>query len=152
MNAPSAYLLDANVISEMMRPAPEPRVAEFLNRTAREGLGVASITVWEILNGLGRLEPGRRRYDLGERFRGILDEVFGERVFDWTVDDARACANVMEERRRRGEPLDHHLPDAMLAGTALSRGLTIVTRNEREFRNTGAALVNPWVSPPRSGR
>lgn len=152
MNAPSAYLLDANVISEMMRPAPEPRVAEFLNRTAREGLGVASITVWEIPNGLGRLKSGRRRHDLGERFRGILDEVFGERVFDWTVDDARACANVMEERRRRGEPLDHHLPDAMLAGTALSRGLTIVTRNEREFRNTGAALVNPWVSPPRSGR
>lgn len=152
MNAPSAYLLDANVISEMMRPTPEPRVAEFLNRTARESLGVASITVWEILNGLGRLEPGRRRHDLGERFRGILDEVFGGRVFDWTVDDARACANVMEERRRRGEPLDHHLPDAMLAGTALNRGLTIVTRNEREFRNTGAALVNPWASPPRAGR
>ena len=122
MNAPSAYLLDANVISEMTRPTPEPRVAEFLNRTAREGLGVASITVWEILNGLGRLEPGRRRHDLGERFRGILDEVFGGRVFDWTVDDARACANVMEERRRRGEPLDHYLPDAMLAGTALNRG------------------------------
>ena len=147
MNALSGYLLDANVVSEMMRPAPEPKVAAFLDRAARKGIGIASITVWEILNGIGRLEFGRRRHDLGARFQGILDEVFSGRVLDWTVADARACANVMEERRRRGESSDHHLPDAMLAGTALSRGLTIATRNEKEFRNTGIAVMNPWARP-----
>ena len=88
MNALSGYLLDANVVSEMMRPAPEPKVAAF----------------------------------------------------------------VMEERRQRSEPLDHHLPDAMLAGTALSRGLTIATRNEKEFRNTGVVVVNPWTRPAHPNR
>ena len=52
---------------------------------------------------------------------------------------------LMETKRRRGEPLDSHLPDAMIAGTAVCHGLTIVTRNEREFLNTGAKAVNPWI-------
>ena len=54
------------------------------------------------------------------------------------------CARIMEEKRRRGESLDHHLPDVMLAGTAVSHGLAIVTRNDRVFRNTGVKTVNPW--------
>ena len=144
MMARTAWILDANVVSEMMRPAPEPRVARFLDGIAAEGIGLSAVTVWEVLNGIGRLEPGRRREDLTERFRGILDDLFQERVFDWTAADARACAVIMEEKRRRGEPLDDHLPDAMLAGTALRRRLGIVTRNERDFRHTGAAAVNPW--------
>ncbi len=50
----------------------------------------------------------------------------------------------MEEKRRRGEPLDDHIPDAFLAGAAATRGLTVVTRNTREFRNTGVTVVDPW--------
>ena len=53
----------------------------------------------------------------------------------------------LTEKRRRGEPLDDHLPDAMLAGTAVNRGIAIITRNEKDFRNTGARIVNPWAGP-----
>ena len=149
MTLPVTWLLDTNVLSEMMRPNPEPHVAGFLDRVAGEGIGLAAITVWEILNGIGRLDPGQRRDDLAERFQGILDDFFEERVLDWTAADARACARIMEDKRRRGEPLDSHLPDAMLAGTAVCNGLAIVTRNEREFRNTGVDVVNPWADVPR---
>ena len=128
-----------------MRPHPEPCVAAFLDEIADQGIGLASITVWEILNGIGILDAGRRRDSLAERFQNLLDDLFEERIFDWTLDDARECARIMEEKRRRGEALEDHLPDAFLAATAARRGLTIVTRNASEFRNTGVEVVNPWA-------
>ena len=143
-----AYLLDANVVSEMMRRKPEPRVAAFLDAVVGEGLALASVTVWEILDGIGRLPPGRRGETLAGRFQGVLEDLFEDRVLDWTLADARACARVMEGKRRRGEPLDDHLPDAMLAGAALSRGLALLTRNRREFRNTGVSVIDPWTREP----
>ena len=149
MNTPLTWLLDTNVVSEMMRPSPETRVARFLDSISEEGLGVSSVTVWEVLNGIGRLEPGQRRAILAQRVQELLDDLFEGRVLDWTASDAQACAPIMEEKRRLGESLDSHLPDAMLAGTAASRGLTVVTRNESEFRNTGVRTVNPWTAPYR---
>ena len=145
-----AWLLDTNVVSEMMRPTPNPGVAAFLDSIAEEGIGLASITVWEILDGIGRLSPGRRRNDLAARFRGLLDELFRDCIVNWTLADAEACARIMEDKRRRGEPLDDHLPDAMLAATAACRELSIATRNVSEFRNTGIKVVDPWSSGPRS--
>lgn len=145
MTAQIVYLLDTNVISEMMRPEPELNVVEFLDSIADQGLGLASITVWEILNGIGRLPAGRRRDELQSRFRGVVQTYFEDRVLDWSASDAEACAHIMEQKRHSGESLDDHLPDAMLAGLAVNRDLTIVTRNESEFRNTGARIVNSWA-------
>ena len=149
MTEPLAWLVDTNVVSEMMRPSPERRVGAFLDSITDEGLGLASITVWEILDGIGRLAPGRRRADLVERFHDLLDELFEDRIIAWTLADARACARIMEEKRRRGEPLDDHVPDAFLAAAAACRGLSIVTRNAGEFRNTGVDTVDPWTARPR---
>ena len=143
------YLLDTNVVSEMMRPRPEPRVAAFLDSIADEGLGLAVVTVWEVLDGIGRIDPGRRRRDLADRFQDLLDELFEDRIVDWSLADARACARIMEDKRRRGEPLDDHVPDAFLAATASTRRLAIVTRNTGEFRNTGIQTVDPWAAEPR---
>ncbi len=133
----------------MMRPYPEPRVARFLDSIADGGLHISAITVWEILNGIGRLDPTSRRQDLARRFQDLLTLVFQDQVLDWTLADAQACASIMEDKRRLGEPLDSHVPDAMLAGTAASRGLAMVTRNTRDFRNTGLAVINPWGERPR---
>ena len=137
-------LLDTNVVSEMMRPHPEPRVARFLDRVAGNGLHVSAITVWEIINGIGQLEHADRRTDLARRFRDTLTLVLADEVLDWTEEDAEACARIMEDKRRLGEPPDSHLPDAMLAGTAARRGLALVTRNTLDFRNTGVPVINPW--------
>ncbi len=111
MTAPLAWLIDRNVVSEMMRPRPEPRVAAFLDSIAGDGLGLASVTVWEVLDGIGRLAPGKRR---------------------------------------RGEALDDHVPDAFLAAAAAAtRGLAVVTRNTGEFCNTDVETVDPWAAGPQ---
>ena len=149
MTAPLAWLIDTNVVSEMMRPRPEPRVAAYLDSIADDGLGLASITVWEVLDGIGRLAPGRRRRGLADRFHDLLDELFEDRIVDWTQADAQDCARIMEEKRRRGEALDDHVPDAFLAAAAATRGLAVVTRNTGEFRNTGVETVDPWTAGPQ---
>ena len=148
MTAPLAWLIDTNVVSEMMRPRPEPQVAAFLDSIADEGLGLSSVTVWEVLDGIGRISPGRRRRDLADRFQDLLDELFEDRIIDWSQADAQACARIMEDKRRRGEPLDDHVPDAFLAAAATTRGLAIVTRNTGGFRNTGIETVDPWAAEP----
>ncbi len=148
MTAPLAWLIDANIISEMMQPQPEPRVAAFLDSIAADGIGLASITVWEILNGIGQVDPGRRRRGLTDRFHNLLDELFEDRIVEWTLADARECARIMENKRRRGETLDDHVPDAFLAAAAATRGLAVVTRNTSEFRNTGIETVDPWTTGP----
>ena len=149
MIAPLAWLIDPNVVSEMMRPRPGPRVAAFLDSIAAEGLGLASTTVWEILDGIGRLAPGQRRDSLADRFHDLLDELFEDRIVDWPLADARACARIMEDKHRRGEPLDDHIPDAFLAEAAASRGFAEVTRSTSEFRKTGVETVDPWIAGPR---
>jgi len=149
VTAPLAWLIDTNVVSEMMRPRPEPLVAAYLDSIADDGLGLASVTVWEVLDGIGRLAPGRRRRGLADRFHDLLDELFEDRIVDWTQADAQACARIMEEKRRRGEALDDHVPDAFLAAAAATRGLAVVTRNTGEFRNTGVETVDPWTAGPQ---
>ena len=91
------------------------------------------------------MRAGARRSELEAQFRDFRERLFGDRVLEWTSEDARVCARIMEDRRRRGESLDAQLPDAFLAATAVRRNLTIVTRNTRDFRNTGARTVNPWA-------
>lgn len=100
-------------------------------------------------NGIGRPEPGWRRRELAERFRDLLDELFENRVVAWSAADAQACARIVEDKRRRGEPLDAHVPDAFLAAAAAVRGLIIATRNGAEFRNAGVETVDPWTAGQR---
>lgn len=144
MTVPVRYLLDANVLSEMMLPAPHPKVVSRIDKVAGQGIALASITVWEIFNGIGLLPSGRRRDQVEAQFRGLLAEYFVDRLLDWNAEDAAACARIMEAKRRLGEPLDAHLPDAMLAGLAVNRRLAVLTRNVKDFRNTGAEIVDPW--------
>ena len=146
MTAPLTWLFDTNVVSEMMRMRPEPRVAAFLDSIADEDLGLASVTVWEVLDGIGRLDHDQRRRDLTNRFQDLLDVLFDDRIVEWSLADAQACARIMEEKRRHGEALDDHVPDAFLAAAAATRGLAVVTRNAGEFRNTGVKTIDPWTA------
>ena len=112
-----AWLIDTNVVSEMMRPRPEPRVATFLDSIEREGIGLAPSPSGKSSTA-SAVSQGRRREHLASRLHDLLDELFEDRIVDWSLADARACARIMEGERRRGEPLDDHVPDASLAAAA----------------------------------
>ena len=147
MTSPFAWLLDTNVVSELMRPFPNRAVLSFLGRRGAATLGIAAVTEWEILSGFGKMAVGGHRSELEARFREFRERLFGDRIAEWASEEARTCARIMEAKRRRGESLDARLPDAFLAAVAVRRGLTIVTRNTRDFENTGARTANPWKDP-----
>ena len=138
------YLLDTNVISELMRPEPSPAVLAWIDGTGVEGLALSAVSQWEIRYGLALLPEGKRRDDLARRFDGLVADLFGAGVYDLTSAAAERCASIMARKRSMGESLDDHLPDAMIAGIAANAGLTLATRNRAEFRNCGIPLVDPW--------
>ena len=140
---PSGFLLDTNVVSELMKPRPSPRVVAWIAATPESLLYLSVLTIGEIRKGIDLLDDDHRRRtalqawldrDLRVRFSGRLlplDDSVAER---WGQIEALA-------RRRRAT-----LPtlDAQLAATALQHGLTFVTRNTNDVRTTGVPCFNPW--------
>ena len=109
-------------------------------------MGLVSNTVWDVLEGIVRLAPGRCRRSLANRFRDPFEDLFEDRIPEWTLSDSRACARITEDKGRRGEALDDQELDSFLAAGALARGSAVVTRNTGEFRNTGLVTVETWTA------
>jgi len=142
---PSGYLLDTNVISELMKPRPSRGVAEWIETTPEELLYLSVITIGEIRKGIDLLderEPKRAALqswldrDVRVRFSGRL------LAFDAGAAERWGQVEAFAQRQRQTLPT----VDAQLAATALHHGLTFVTRNTDDVRVTGVPLFNPWTS------
>lgn len=135
-------LVDTNVISELMRPEPEPAVLAFIDGQPREALYTSVVVQAEILYGVECLPPGRRRDGLYAQAAAIFAEDFAGRIFPVTEATASHYAVLAAARRRVGRPFG--LFDTLIAATARSAGACIATRNVAHFDDCGVALVNPW--------
>ena len=134
------YLLDTNVVSELRKPATriDEGVSHWVRAQDAERLFLSAVSVLELEVGVLRLE--RRDARKGTRLRGWLDEVlqtFGDRVLPFDSEAAQQAAMLQVPDPRA----DH---DSFIAATALSHGLTVVTRNERDFVPMGVPILNPW--------
>ncbi len=135
-------LLDTNVVSELMRPRPEPRVTEWAAAQPLATLAVAAVTVMEVRFGIAVLPAGRKRDELDAKLRQFLAQGFAGRVLPLDAAAANACADIHALRRRMGRPITAE--DAMIAGTARAHGATVATRDVGGFAGCGLVLVNPW--------
>ena len=143
VTASSGYLLDTNVISELMKSRPARSVADWIVSTPEELMHLSVITIGEIRKGIDLLaedEPKRGAlqswldHDLRVRFTGRL------LPFDEWVAERWGQIEALARRQRVTLPTI----DAQLAATALHHGLTFVTRNTADVRPTGVPLFNPW--------
>lgn len=135
----SGFLLDTNVVSEMMRHRPNPRVIAFLTREA--DLWLASLVVHELEFGLQLTPRGQRR----ESLRSTLSELLGtyaERILPLDRDSAEWAARFRADAVRSGRPPD--LADMLIAGTAMAHNLTVATRNVRDYEGLNVDVFNPW--------
>ncbi len=135
-------LLDTNVISAVMMPAPPRPVLQWLNDQDTLGLFLSSITLAEIGYGLRVLPDGRRRRDLEDRFARFVAAGFEQRVLSFDEKAARLYGEIMANRKQLGRPLG--ILDGQIASIARAHGLGVATRNTRDFDHCGLELLDPF--------
>lgn len=136
-------LLDTNIISEFMRPNPEPRVVSWLDRQPRSSVWTTSITILEIQVGLQTLAHGKRREQMAQAFKLLLDRKLERRVAGFDNAAAEQTATLMATRLAAGRPGE--LRDSMIAGIALAANANLATRNVRHFGDLRVRLIDPWM-------
>ena len=137
-------ILDTNVVSELMRAAPDPAVVRWLNRQPPAQVWVTVLTQMEIFVGVELLPAGRRRESLAAAAKAVFDEDFRGRVLSFGPDAAASYAGVYAKHKREGRNVS--VFDVLIAAVALSKDAVIATRNLRDFEQCGVELVDPWAA------
>jgi len=134
-------ILDTNVVSETMKPEPHPAVRDWLNDQAAETLYLTSVTLAELLFGIGALPAGKRKDMLAQTLDSLMG-LFTDRVLPFDIDAARHYANlaVAAKVSGRGFPT----PDGYIAAIAASRGFIVASRDTSPYQVAKVIVINPW--------
>jgi predicted nucleic acid-binding protein len=135
-------LLDTNVISQAMMREPHPHVRALLDAQSAETLYLSSITVAELLFGIGALPTGKRKDALIAALDDVLD-LFATRILPFDTPAARRYADLAVKARAAG--LGFPTPDGYIAAIAAAHGFTVASRDASAFRAAGLAVIDPWV-------
>ena len=139
-----AYLIDTNVVSETLKPRPEIRVVDWIGRQVASDLFLAAISLGELVRGVRGMKDGAKR----ERFERWLDRdlaaQFQGRILPFDREAAVIWGGIMGDGDRAGWP--RPMADAQIAAVARRHGLTLATRNLRDFAGMEVALFDPWAA------
>ena len=138
------FVLDTNVASELMRPAPASTVAAWVSARDAKELYLTAVSEAELLYGVAIMPTGRRRNTLESSMTRWLNQGFAERILPFDSAAARAYAEIASDRRGAGRPIGE--ADCQIAAISRSRGAVLVTRNVRDFERTGVDVVDPWTA------
>ena len=138
------YVIDTNVASELMRPAPTPSVAAWIAERDAEDMFLTAVSEAELRYGVAIAPAGRRKDALEAAMTRWLDVGFGERILPFDSVAARAYAEIAADRRQTGRPIGE--ADCQIAAICRQRGAVLITRNVRDFQGTGVEVVDPWAT------
>ena len=133
------YLVDANVLSEPTKPAPDGRVVAWLRANERE-IAVDPIILGEVRFGILLLRKGKRRDNLERWFEAGVRRLH---CLAWEAETGLRWAQLIANLRAAGRAMP--IKDSLIAATALVHGLTVVTRNRSDFQNAGVEIVDPFA-------
>ena len=135
-------LLDTNVLSELLRSAPEPAVLAWFASQPSDTLFVSAVTQAEMALGAGLMPAGKRRNALQAALGAMFSEDFAGRILPFDSAAVPAYVDIVSVRRASGRPISQF--DAQIAAIARHAGASLATRNVNDFENCGVTVVNPW--------
>ena len=136
-------LLDTNIISELMRPAPNSSVVFWLDDQVETEIWISAVTMSEILLGLALLPDGKRKRNLVEIASQMFENDFAMRCLPFDCEAAEVYAWIVSQRNRKGCPIS--VEEAQIASIAITADLTLATRNVKDFIDIEKLkLINPW--------
>ncbi|MFU8812960.1 MAG: type II toxin-antitoxin system VapC family toxin [Balneolaceae bacterium] len=136
------FVLDTNILSELMKPSPNQKVMDWIARHPKMSLFTTSITEAEILYGLSIIEKGNRKSALMNAATKIFTEDLKGRVIPFDSQAASFFASISASRKLIGQPISQF--DAQIAAISKSRAASLVTRNKKDFDDCGIIVINPW--------
>ena len=136
-------VLDTNVVSELMKSAPEPSVVAWIDAIPGATVFLSAVTQAKIQKGVALVPEGKRREGLALAARAAFETYFHGRILPFDSEAAEAFAELAAERRRAGRPISQ--ADAQIAAITRSRGAALATRNVADFEGCGVEIVDPWV-------
>ncbi len=140
MNTKARWLLDTNVISEMARKEPNAAVIKWISDNLDDSM-LCGATVGEIEYGLRRYPPGKKQVQMRAWFEQLSEEM-QDRITGTDLAVWREYGRLRHALERIGRPQEDM--DVLIAATALTHRLALVTRNTKHFEDTGCELLNPW--------
>ena len=136
-------VLDTNIVSEAMKPEPHPAVRAWLNNQTAETLYLSSVTLAELLFGIGALPTGKRKDMLAQALDGLM-RLFKDRVLPFDTDAARRYAELAVTARVAGRGFP--TPDGYIAAIAASHGFIVASRDTAPYEAAGIPIVNAWTA------
>jgi predicted nucleic acid-binding protein len=138
----SGYLLDTNIISELTKTRPEPKVISWLQTTSEELLYLSVLAIGEVRKAIDSLPASNRRSLLESWLANDLVLRFAGRILEVNLDVAERWGTISAQAKMAGTPLA--VIDGLMAATTLHHNLTLVTRNIKDLRVPGINTLNPW--------
>jgi predicted nucleic acid-binding protein len=138
----NGFLLDTNIPSEMTKPSPQKSVVQWLEEAVDDQLYFSVVSLGEILKGIATLPESKRRSQLQQWLTETLRPWFQGRILPVDERIAERWGWIAGESKLKGKPLK--VEDGLIAATALEHGLTLVTRNVKDFEGLGVTIFDPW--------
>ena len=137
------YLLDTCVISELVKAKPSKKVASWVTKNEEANFYLSSLTFGELYKGISKLPDSRRRKKLSQWIEQDLKNRFAGKILDIDLTVARTWGEIQGASESAGSPIP--AIDSLIAATALTHDLTVVTRNVTDMQQSGVSLLNPWL-------
>ena len=141
------FVMDTNIVSELMRPEPAAAVAAWIGERDAEDLYLTAVSEAELLYGVAIMPAGKRRHTLEAALHRWLNLGLRGRILPFDSAAARAYAEIAAGRRAAGRPIGE--ADCQIAAISRSRRAVLVTRNVRDFEGAGLPIIDPWSAGSR---